>query len=763
MTRRRMIKLDGKDYEDPPTKRTKLSEKQEEEENEDNDQEDGAASQPNSPQLMKSPVESDNEKNESDAEEEEEQEEQVDQEDPIGEAPSKDQSSEKLPELEGSSELKEKEEKVPMVDVEAKDKAIEKWAEIFRKQAEAIINQAKSDASATNDLDSTLKLMVQQVTKEFDTAKTMSSPSPLSSANFSSSSSSSSSSITLYPAPTLQEKKEPAELLPKHLSRDEYRNEKEPSYYKALVEIHEDKKVSSTNMDVLDDEIEKLRSSMEQAFATKSKGCATVEDYITKYSSSNYKLFNEIKSHASDLHQEELLEKIQEKIDEINSELEKGYQESIMYMHPDYTMEKYCKSAGIECHASSNLNIKQSKIYVKQTKETKKSPGKTTILFNNPTGAHTVFDIYCRNMPVISPAGIVDDYCEAYPNGNFGKKFSPKYPGHSQFNVAVTEGNPSSIYGGSWAERLGREGVVTPYSMTCNGFDKLYELNQHFTNLAWETAAFAAKDKEELKTVDTSVREEYTKMCEIKKTKQKEEEVEALIKSTRKSHFRMALKCPFKENDRGVRSFKGIHEIYRFETEDEKKDRKTKPYQPFNELDRRVYYYPNMLKREPNANGVVSDAPLKRKYAISLRRSECPLFRAVTYDEYIEDKKNGLVDHKYKPFKPVPLEEAYIRTDDVVIALFELVPDSANCRLKLIYKAFIWIGESGKLDFSYKPVTKDDDFSKFFYCATKYTNRLTEKQDHEMPCNPYTLQEDINHLESILKEEDEFKNKPSSS
>jgi hypothetical protein len=133
----------------------------------------------------------------------------------------------------------------------------------------------------------------------------------------------------------------------------------------------------------------------------------------------------------------------------------------------------------------------------------------------------------------------------------------------------------------------------------------------------------------------------------------------------------------------------------------------------------------------------------------------------VTYEEYLEDRKSGLVDKSYKPFKPVPFSESFITTGDVVIPIMELVPDAQKCTLKTVFKAFIYVGEIGRLDFSEKPITKDDDPSKFFFCATPYCNRQKSLQEHEKAPDLYRLQEDINHLNKVLAEEALFK-KPAS-
>jgi hypothetical protein len=229
-----------------------------------------------------------------------------------------------------------------------------------------------------------------------------------------------------------------------------------------------------------------------------------------------------------------------------------------------------------------------------------------------------------------------------------------------------------------------------------------------------------------------------------------------LIEKNKKRDFKFGAENSFTPSDRGVRRIKGSHDIYGYESKEEKAKHDVDPYRPLTELDRQVYYYPNKLKREKNADGTENSTPLKRIYAIPLVRKECPLYRAVTYEEYCQDRANGLVDRNYMPFKLVPLQDSFIDTNDVVIPIMEFEPYSDKCKIRVEYKAFIWIGEAGKLDFSPKPITSNDDFSKFFFCATPYYNRQTKKESHEMTPDPYELQKDINHLKGILAEEEQF-------
>jgi hypothetical protein len=572
----------------------------------------------------------------------------------------------------------------------------------------------------------------------------------------SSSSSSSSSSST---SQSSDERKQ-ATLLPMPLPRTEFREKHEPAYYKALSEIKAHNKISPENLEVIDEELDNMGMVLEAAFTAKPKNCATKEDYIKKYKSATFKLLDDIKA-AENFEDEALLDRISNEIDSINEKLEKKYQESIAFMHPDYTMEKWCKEAGIECHASSNLAVKKAKLHC-ITKTSGKGANQktyTNISFNTPLGSSKVGDLYFKHLAVIGPSSVIGEYCDAYPNGNYGKQYGPKYPGQSRMKLTLLESNMHSIYSGSWDERMGKEDLVTPHSHTCIGFDKITEFNSHFLDCAWDVDNFATTQKKEIgdKSENNTTAEYKSKNGDNIKSKKNATELAELIEKNKKKDFRFGVNPSFGTTDRGVRCIKGSHEIYGYETKDETERHKVTPYQPRFELDRRVYYYPNKLKKEPNDDGTPNTTPLKRIYAIPLVRKECPLYRAVTYEEYIEDRKAGLVDKNYRPFKPVPLEDSYIDTNDVVIPFMEFVPYSEKCKITVEFKGFIWVGESGRLDFSHKPVTDADDFSKFFYCAIPYSNRQSQRLDHEQIPDPYTLQADINNLKKILEEEEQFK------
>jgi len=362
-------------------------------------------------------------------------------------------------------------------------------------------------------------------------------------------------------------------------------------------------------------------------------------------------------------------------------------------------------------------------------------------------------------LAVIGPASKVDDYCNAYPNGDYGTQYGPKYPGHARMKVALLEDNMHPIFAGTWHERMGKEDLVTPFSHTCIGFDKIYEFNSHFLECAWGVDNFGTAVKKDIftKSEANSNSEYESRAAANPKFKKNINELNELIEKNKKRDFKFGADNSFTPSDRGVRRIRGSHEIYGYESKDEHDKRDVEPYQPLTELDRQVYYYPNKLKREKNADGTENTTPLKRIYAISLIRKGCPLYRAVTYEEYCQDRDNGLVDKNYMPFKLVPFEDSFIDTNDIVIPIMEFEPFSDKCKIKVEYKAFIWIGEAGKLDFSPKPITDQDDFSKFFFCATPYTNRRTKREPHEMTPDPYQLQEDIKHLKKIEAEEKLFK------
>lgn len=551
--------------------------------------------------------------------------------------------------------------------------------------------------------------------------------------------------------------------LPLPLTREEYREKHEPKYYKLLSDLIVYKGFSSANDDQLTELISDIESTLQQKFSELPKGCKTFADYTKRYGGSAYNLLIEIKNHkwsGDDDDHDALFDKITDHLAEINDNLEKSFQESIAFMHPDYTMELFCKASGINCHASSNLDVKNAQVWcVTKKKPKSKNENYISITFNSPSGATNVMGIHCKNLAMFTPAAVVGDYVNAYPNGNYMTKYGPSFPQQSQFKITLVENVPGVVFDGSWSERHGKAGLVVPHTHTCKGFDKIQDLNRKFVESAWSAPNFATKIKNECKkTADSQTEKEFeNKNTSGLSKKQIEREKEDALERNHKTAFEMSVKPSFGTNDYGKRIIKGIHDIYGWETDAQKAARFSDPYIPLTELDRLNYYYPNQLTKKAVGEGEEDTGPPKRKYAIPLRRRDLPFFRAVTYDEYIKDREAGLVDRNYKPFKPVPFEEIRLMTNDVVVALVELVPDSELCRLKVEYKALIWIGEAGSLDFSHKPLTKRDDLSKFFYAATPYYLREKTLEKHEMKPDPSLLQQDLKHLESIMLEEEEYK------